>query len=116
MRFELGCALLAGTALLGACREDLGDGPMRPGMRYLGSAFGEEARTVVFDPDGRILELTEIAGQPQVAGEWMRRDGQLCIVEDPEFLTLCLTEVPFGQRGFALRHDGRQMEFTPLED
>lgn len=116
MKFGVGWVLIASAALLAGCRDDAGEGPMRPGVRYLGNAFGDDAATVVFEPDGRILELDVDPRKPLVAGEWLRKDGQFCIVEDPEFSTLCLQEEPFGQGGFALVHEGRQLEFTPLAD
>lgn len=116
MKSVLGCVLIVGTAVLAACRDGASDGPMQPGVAYLGDAFGDGQSTVMFAPDGQILELLPGSDEPQVAGEWMRENGKFCMVEDPELTTTCMVETPFGDGGFTLSDGTLRIELVPVSD
>ncbi len=116
MRTVAGWALLAGAIVLAGCRDETPDGPMQPGISYLGDAFGEGESQVMFAADGQILELASGSADPQVVGEWMRQDGRFCMIADPGLTTTCLLETPFGDGGFALSDGTRRIELVPVRD
>ena len=116
MRTVAGWALIASAIMLAGCRDEATEGPMQTGIAYLGNAFGEGESMVMFADDGQILELIPGSDEPQVAGEWMRRNGRFCMTEDPELTTTCLLETPFGNGGFALSDGSQRIELVPLGD
>ena len=116
MRTVAGWALIASAFMLAGCRDEGADGPMQPGIAYLGNAFGEGESMVMFAADGQILELIPGSDAPKVAGEWMRQDGRFCMTEDPELTTTCLLETSFGNGGFALSDGTLRIELVPVGD
>lgn len=107
------CAALLALALLAGCRDELGEGPMKPGI-YSTIYEGIEHRAV-FNKDGSFVDMQDNVPKPVAQGKWSRKDGKLCLAQDETAEPLCAEEKAIGSNGdFSLTANGVTQEFKAL--
>lgn len=104
-------APLLALALLAGCRDELGEGPMKPGIYAIVTADGSHNRAV-FNKDGTFVDMEDNKPKPVNEGKWWRADGQLCMSSTGTAEPLCGEEKPLGDDGsFAWHPNGVTLEF-----
>ncbi|WP_062561856.1 hypothetical protein [Paracoccus aminovorans] len=104
------CAPLLALALLGGCRDEQAEGPMKPGI-YATTSNGI-AHRAVFNKDGTYVDMQDNVPKPVAQGKWSRRDGKLCLHEDGAAEPLCAEEKAVGTDGsFSITANGVTQDF-----
>lgn len=112
-RIWITAPLLAVVALAG-CRDELGEGPMKPGIYSIVTADGSHNRAV-FNKDGTFVDMEDNKPKPVNEGKWSRKDGKLCMLSNGTTEPLCGEEKPLGDDGsFAWQVNGATLEFKAL--
>ncbi len=104
-------AALLVLTLLAGCRDELGEGPMTPGIYSIVTADGSHNRAV-FNKDGSFVDMEDNKPKPVDQGKWWREDGKLCMASTGTADPVCGAEKPLGDDGsFAWQANGVTLEF-----
>ena len=103
--------LLLSAVLLAGCGNEQAEGPMKPGIYAYEAADGVSHR-MIFSEDGTYSDMQDNVPKPVEQGQWLRRDGQLCMKSGNTGAELCLDEKAEADGGFSLSKDGTTTQFT----
>lgn len=103
--------LLLFAVLLAGCGKEQAEGPMKPGIYAYEAADGVSHR-MIFSEDGTYSDMQDNVPKPVEQGQWLRRDGQLCMKSGNTGAELCLDEKADAGGGFSLSKDGSTIQFT----
>lgn len=103
--------LLLSAVLLAGCGNEQGEGPMKPGIYAYEAADGSSHR-MIFSEDGTYSDMQDNVPKPVEQGQWLRRDGQLCMKSGNSGAELCLDEKAEANGGFSLSKGGTTTQFT----
>lgn len=107
----IGSFFLLSAALLAGCGNEQGEGPMKPGI-YVYEASDGSSHRMVFSEDGTYSDMEDNTPKPVEQGQWLRRDGQLCMKSANTGAELCLEEEAGEDGSFSLSRNGTATHFT----
>lgn len=116
MRMKLLTALapILALALLAGCRDEQGEGPMKPGIYSVITADGSHNRAV-FKKDGTFVDMEDNNPKPVSEGKWWREDGKLCMQTTGAEQLMCAEEKAADDDGsFTLLANGITLEFKAV--
>lgn len=101
-------------ALLASCRDEQGEGPMKPGIYSVITADRSHNRAI-FKKDGTFVDMEDHNPRPVGEGKWWREDGKLCMQNTGAEELMCAEEKAAGDDGsFTLSANGITMEFKAV--
>lgn len=103
--------ILLSAVFLAGCGDNQSDGPMKPGIYAYEGPDGVKHR-MVFSDNGTYSDMQDNVPKPVEQGEWLRRDGQLCLTSGKTGKELCLREKAEANGGFSLSGNGITTHFS----